>query len=241
MRENNPLFLMIYVIAGVVISASAVTYWSALGVIMANLIISALFFRVNVAVFRKIIYIIPFGGFIAFLQPFIRGENIIFSYWIFNIRAEGLEFGLLLFSRLFSAFTFISLIAVLEEHEIIGALRQLRIPREFIFLLSLTIRYLMEFRLTLRRMKECASSRGFELSSIPYGRKLRIISYLMGSLIINAMVQADRSYEAMISRGFSAESGLFVKKSEINPGQIFKLSVLIIFVAISGIIPLAIM
>ena len=232
---------MIYVIAGVAVSASAVTYWSAAGIILANLIISSIFFQIDARVFRKIVYIVPFGGLIAFLQPFIRGENVIFSYWIFTIRAEGLEFGLLLFSRLLSAFTFISLIAVLKEHEILGALRQLRIPKEFIFLLSLTVRYLMEFRLALRRMRECMASRGFELSSIPYGRKLRIISYLMGSLIINAIVQADRSYEAMISRGFSADSGLFVRRSSLNLYQFLKLFILISLVVISAIVPLYVM
>ena len=238
MKKTDPFLLLIYVIVGVVLSASAPTVWSALALIFTNMLISISVYKVDLKIFKKIIYIIPFGGSIAGLQPFIRGDEVIYTFWVVNIRSEGLEFGLLLFSRLLSAFTFISLMASLREYEILRAMSRLKIPKEFIFLLSLTTRYLMEFRLTLRRMKECAASRGFQLSSIPYRKKLNMISYLMGSLIINAITQADRTYEAMSSRGFTVNSQIFLRKSKIDTKQVITSAILIFFLIFTSIFSL---
>lgn len=51
--------------------------------------------------FKRIIYILPFGGFIAIFQPFIKPGTVLYAlYFGINITYEGTIFGILLLSRL---------------------------------------------------------------------------------------------------------------------------------------------
>lgn len=227
--EYNTGLIVVYAFAGVIISVSITKVLTGIIILFFSLIVSVLYFKIPLKNFKRIVLVIPFGGFIALLQPFIKGEHVIISLSFIRIYAEGLDFGLLLMTRLIASFSFIVLVSSMHEHEILAAMKWLRLPTQFIFMLSLTVRYLKEFYTMLNVLRDSITCRGFSLKArIPYKRKIRIISYLMGSLVVSSIERGERTYEAMASRGYSVSSKIFMKEFNINIREL-SFTVLLIF------------
>jgi|Deesub1362A_J573_1020465.scaffolds.fasta_scaffold00089_2 cobalt/nickel transport system permease protein len=226
--ESNTGLIVVYAFAGVVIAVSATKVLTGIIIFFFSSMVSVLYFKIPFKNFKKIVLMIPFGGFIALFQPFTKGEHVIISLSFIHIYAEGLDFGLLLLSRLVASFSFIVLVSSLHEHEILAAMRWLRLPTQFIFMLSLTVRYLKEFYTMLNVLKNSITCRGFSLKAkMPYKRKIRIVSYLMGSLVVSSIERGERTYEAMASRGYSVSSKIFMREFNINIREL-SLTVLLI-------------
>lgn len=169
---------------------------------------------------KRILLILPFGGFIALFQLFIRPGDVIYTLPLLglNITEQGLIFGMLLLSRLIVCITAVVLLSsVTSMQELINSARKLKLPSEFAMLLSLTIRYLFFFYEELKRIRNAQKSRCFDIwnKKTEYKWRVKKVGHTITMMFLRSYEQGEKVYLSMLSRGYSNESNIYLEKSKI--------------------------
>jgi cobalt/nickel transport system permease protein len=169
---------------------------------------------------KRIALILPFGGVIALLQLFIKEGTVIYTLpFGIDITQRGLDFGLLLLSRIIVCVTAIILLSsVTPMQDLINSARKLGVPREFSMLLSLTLRYLFFFYEELKRIRNAQKTRCFDIRSkkTAYMWRLKKVGETIGMMFLRSYEQGEKVYFSMLSRGYSDSSNLYNVNKELN-------------------------
>jgi cobalt/nickel transport system permease protein len=162
---------------------------------------------------KRILILLPFGGLLIIFQPFVHPGTIIYSLPLgINVTSEGLEFTILLLSRLIVALTALVLLSSISPlQEIVHSFRKLGMPKEFAMILSLMIRFLFMFYEELQRIRNAQKARNFDIFSkkTSYMWRMKQIGYTIMMMFLKAYEQGEKVYLSMISRGYSDESELY--------------------------------
>jgi len=169
---------------------------------------------------KRVIYILPFGGFIAIFQPFIKPGIILYTLpFSLTISYEGIMFGLLLFSRLVVCLSAIVLFSSVTSVDKIGeSMRKLGFPKELSMILSMTIRYLFVFFEELENIRNAQKSRCFNLwnRKTKYLWRIKQIGYTIMMLFLKSFEKGEKVYFSMLSRGYQGEPTAYQKESHIK-------------------------
>ena len=176
--------------------------------------------------FIKILLIIPFGGSIAILQPFVHSGTIIYSLPLgINITSQGVIFGILLISRLIVTLTCIVLLSSLSPmQEVAESFRKLGLPRDFSMIFSLFIRFLFMFYDELQRIRNAQITRNFDIfnKKTAYMWRLRQVAYTVAMMFLRSYEKGESVYLSMLSRGYSDQSRIYNSKNkEIGKNEYF--------------------
>lgn len=87
--------------------------------------------------------------------------------------------------------------------ELLRGLRKLGCPQILVMNLSFLYRYLFVLTEEVLRMKQARDCRG--VGRAPLKRELKILSSMLGTLLIRSFERAERMHSAMLSRGFSGD------------------------------------
>ncbi len=168
--------------------------------------------------FIKILLIIPFGGSIAILQPFVHSGTIIYSLPLgINITSQGVIFGILLISRLIVTLTCIVLLSSLSPmQEVAESFRKLGLPRDFSMIFSLFIRFLFMFYDELQRIRNAQITRNFDIfnKKTDYMWRLRQVAYTVAMMFLRSYERGESVYLSMLSRGYSDQSRIYNSKTK---------------------------
>ncbi len=163
--------------------------------------------------FMRVLIIIPFGGSIAILQPFVHGGTVIYTLPLgIQVTYQGIMFGLLLFSRLLVTLTCIVLLSSISPmQEVADSFRRLGMPREFSMIFSLLIRFLFLFYDELGKITNAQTSRNFDIfnKKLAYMWRLKMVAYTVLSMFLKSYERGESVYLSMASRGFSDQSQLY--------------------------------
>jgi cobalt/nickel transport system permease protein len=169
---------------------------------------------------KRILLLLPFGGLLIIFQPFVHPGTIVYSLpFGINVTTEGLEFAILLLSRLIVALTALVLLSSISPlQEIVHSFRKLGMPKEFAMILSLMIRFLFMFYDELQRIRNAQKSRNFNIFSkkTSYLWRMKQIGYTIMMMFLKAYEQGEKVYLSMISRGYSEDSMLYQKSDQLN-------------------------
>ena len=184
------------------------------------LLILLLFSKVSIDYFTKrVLMILPFGGFIAIFQPFVKPGIILFTLPLgLTISYEGIIFGALLLSRLvvcLSAIVLLSSVTPLET--IVNSMRKLGFPKEMSMILSMTVRYLFVFFDELDNIRKAQKSRSFNIwnKKTSYLWRIKQIGYTIMMLFLNSFEKGEKVYYSMLARGYVGEAVSYKKESPI--------------------------
>jgi cobalt/nickel transport system permease protein len=184
------------------------------------LLILLLFSKVSIGYFTKrVLMILPFGGFIAIFQPFVKPGIILFTLPLgLTISYEGIIFGALLLSRLvvcLSAIVLLSSVTPLET--IVNSMRKLGFPKEMSMILSMTVRYLFVFFDELDNIRKAQKSRSFNIwnKKTSYFWRIKQIGYTIMMLFLKSFEKGERVYYSMLARGYVGEAVSYKKESPI--------------------------
>ncbi|WP_414470508.1 cobalt ECF transporter T component CbiQ [Methanobacterium sp. ACI-7] len=170
--------------------------------------------------FKRIALILPFGGAIAFFQLFIKEGTVIYTMPLgIEITQQGLDFGLLLLSRIIICVTAIVLLSsVTPMQDLINSARKLGVPREFSMLLSLTLRYLFFFYEELKRIRNAQKTRCFDIRSkkTAYIWRLKKVGETISMMFLRSYEQGEKVYFSMLSRGYSESSNLYNDEKKLS-------------------------
>ena len=140
------------------------------------------------------------------LRPLPAGEGALWAAELFGrvrwgITAEYLRMGLMVVCKAMGAVAamyFLSLNTPMTD--LTQALGRLHVPKLLVELMELIYRFLFVFSDTARRIRVAQESRlGYQTPR----RSLRSMGELVSSLFLRAWRQADRSYTALESRGYT--------------------------------------
>lgn len=200
------------------------------------LIILLLFSKVSIGYFAKrVLMILPFGGFIAIFQPFIKPGIVLFTIPLgLTISYEGILFGALLLSRLIvclSAIVLLSSVSPLES--IVNSMRKLGFPKEMSMILSMTVRYLFVFFDELDNIRKAQKSRSFNIwnKKTSYLWRLKQIGYTIMMLFLKSFEKGEKVYYSMLARGYVGEATSYKKENKIRniDYSIIVLTIIVIF------------
>ena len=197
------------------------------------MIVSRIFFDVV----KRIAIVLPFGLFLAVFQPFIRGETIVYNLFGFPVYYEGLMFGITVFLKFLVCVSAIMILSsTTPMYQVISAAKKLGLPNIMAMLLGLMVRYLFLMYEILEKTIEAQKSRAYNRKNLGYKNALRIFGYTVGTIFIRAYEQGERTYLAMLSRGYNENSELTLYDKRITSLDVIFLCLIVAFIIISYVI-----
>ena len=156
------------------------------------LFIIAVFSKIPLlAIFKKILAVIPFVVLIAVFIPFFNKEN----GWI--------VFSSIVIKACLSIFSMTLLTSVTKFTSLLKGIEGLKVPKIFIMIMSFMYRYLFLLIGELQRMQRAKESR--TLLKTNNLNVIKTLSNIIGVLFVRSYERAERVYLAMCSRGFDGE------------------------------------
>lgn len=176
----------------------------------------------------RLLLIMPFGLFFIVLQPFYPNPYFEVYHVVatlpFEIKMywESLIFSVLLLARFVISLSFIILLsATTTMQAILTGVAQLRVPRLFVMIMGLTIRYVYVFALAYQKIQNAFAARNFNgfdrRLSLRY--RLYVIGSAIGYLFVQAIEQGERTYVSMYCRGYSPTSTAYHAKKPLQMAE----------------------
>ena len=189
--------------------------------------------------FKRIALLLPFGGAIIIFQPFIHPGNVLWSYSWLKITDTGLNWAILLITRMIVSLTSIVILSSTSPmQQIVASFRRLKMPKDLAMILSIMVRFLFVFIDELAAIRKSQKSRNFHIHSklTPYKWRIKQVGYSIAMMFVKSYEQGERVYKSMISRGFSDKSDLFNEKTSLEKSDYIYIATIIILVIILEII-----
>lgn len=189
--------------------------------------------------FKRILLLLPFGAMIIIFQPFIQPGHILWSYSWLTITDKGLNFAILLLSRLIVTLTAIVILSSTSPiQQIIYSLRKLKMPKDLAMILSIMVRFLFMFIDELESIQKAQSSRNFDIHSkiTPYKWRVKQVGFTIAMMFLKSYEQGEKVYKSMISRGFNNDTEFFNEKENLEKNDYYFIFSLIILLSILTII-----
>ncbi|HUU75903.1 MAG TPA: cobalt ECF transporter T component CbiQ [Methanoregulaceae archaeon] len=175
--------------------------------------------------FKRLIIILPFGLFLIFFQIFFKNRYYTTFTPIMEILpgiviyAESIEFATILMIKFLVCISFVILLSsTTRVQDLLEGAGRLGLPAEFTLTLGMMIRYLFVFGYMYRKISQSLETRCFNPfdNSLPYRYRIRKLAYTIGTLFIRSYEQGERTYMAMLCRGYGRESHLYIKKKPLK-------------------------
>lgn len=171
----------------------------------------------------KIIFPLVLGLFVLIIQSLTYGTQTT-TYGYIQFHPEGIEYGMLIFSRVVaSASVLILLILATPENEILESMRWFRMPPTLIQIMSFMVRYIKTFSHERGKLKQAQQSRCGFPEKASFAKQMQNTASVSGLLITRAFSRSEDVYRAMISRGWSPdikypEASVSLKRKDIIAG-----------------------
>ena len=190
--------------------------------------------------FKRLALLLPFGGAIIIFQPFIHPGNVLWSYSWITVTDTGLNWAILLLTRMIVSLTSIVILSSTSPmQQIVASFRRLKMPKDLAMILSIMVRFLFVFIDELAAIRKSQKSRNFYIHSklTPYKWRVKQVGYTIGMMFLKAYEQGERVHKSMVSRGFSDASEMFdEKKSPEKSDYMYLITIIIVVIILEMII-----
>jgi cobalt/nickel transport system permease protein len=174
---------------------------------------------------KRLLVILPFGIFLIVFQIFFKNRyyetftTLATLPFGIEIYAESVEFASILLIKFLVSVSFIILLSsTTKTQDLLEGAGRLGLPAEFTLVLGMMLRYLYVFGYMIRKMRQSLETRCFDPfdRSLPYRYRLEKLAYAVGTLFIRSYEQGERTYLAMLCRGYGRESHLYISKKPLG-------------------------
>ena len=189
--------------------------------------------------FKRLVLLLPFGGAIIIFQPFIHSGNILWSYSWITITDVGLNWAVLLLTRMIVSLTSIVILSSTSPmQQIVASFRRLKMPKDLAMILSIMVRFLFVFIDELAAIRKSQKSRNFHIHSklTPYKWRVKQVGYSIAMMFVKSYEQGERVYKSMISRGYSDKSDLYNEKKSLEKYDHIYIVTIILLIIVAEII-----
>lgn len=150
--------------------------------------------------------LIPLSFLIFLLQIFFHpGENILWTWWIFSVKMEGVNFGLILTSRLLAiGAAFILFFAITPIKDFTYSLEKVGLSPKATYVFLSTLSIIPEMRKTSQTIMDAQKSRGVETEGNLIVRAKAFLP-ILSPLIIGAISGTEERVITLEAKGFTVK------------------------------------
>lgn len=183
-----------------------------------GLIIAGLWYLSTLSVriyLTRLLMTLPFGFFIIFFQIFFKNSHystateVPLPFPFFPVYYESVGYASLLLIKFLICISAILLLSsTTPVQEMLKAGRRLGLPSVMALSLGMMIRYLFLFASMYTQIHHALCGRNFDpwTRKLPYRYRIRTLGYAMGILFLRAYEQGERTYAAMLCRGYGCHT-----------------------------------
>ena len=165
---------------------------------------------------KKLRFPLVLALFIFVTQGFTYGVNAI-NLGIFSVYSEGVQYGFLIFSRVFaSASILLLLVITTSESELLESMRYFGVPKTMLEISSFMARYIKTFSSEGKKLKLAQESRCGFPKNAGFTKKMHNVASISGALITRAFARSEEVYRAMLSRGWKPELRYPIETRPLN-------------------------
>jgi cobalt/nickel transport system permease protein len=177
---------------------------------------------------KRALVIISLWGIVILFQIFLKNpyyteyHTIVSLPFGISIYAESVQFAFILFTKFMITISFVILLSSTTRlQDLLDGGRRLGLPADFALALGMMIRYLFVFGYMYRKIVQTLESKAFDPfdRNLPYRYRMRQIGYTIGSMFIRSYEQGERTYTAMLCRGYGRSSHLYIRKKPLRSGD----------------------
>jgi len=177
---------------------------------------------------KRLAVIVPLWGIVILFQIFVKNPYYTDYHVLYTlpfgitIYAESVEFACILGAKFLVSISFIILMSVTTKlQDMLQGASRLGLPAEFGLALAMMIRYLFVFGYIYRKVNEALTTRCFSPFDrmLPYRYRLQQLGNIIGTLFLRSYEQGERTYTAMLCRGYGRHSHVFVTKKPLVPAD----------------------
>ncbi len=182
--------------------------------------------RVRVRTFLlRMLAILPFGLSILLFQVLFPATPVVSPIVVATLpfgialTAEALELAAQVGIRFVLCIGFIILLSSTTTiQDLLMGARRLGFPSEFTLILGMMTRYLFVFGQMFFRVRNALATRCFDPfdRSLPYAYRIRQMGNTIGTMFIRSYEQGERTYTAMLCRGYGKDAFLFVPRKPLT-------------------------
>jgi cobalt/nickel transport system permease protein len=161
---------------------------------------------------KRVLLILPFGGAIALLKPFIQGGTPLYTLPLgITMSLEGVREGTLILSvMVVSVSSMVILSSTTTVQELVNSSRRMGLPKELALLFAMTLRYLFYYFETFQRIADAQRTRCFSIRNRRVSPRfiLEQLGYTAAMIFVRSYLQGARVYESMLARGYNPDSAV---------------------------------
>lgn len=171
---------------------------------------------------------LPFGMFIIVFQIFFENPYyevftpiVTFPFGI-SIYAESVEFAMILALKFTACIIWVILLSSTTPMEdLLQGARRLGFPSIMALSLGMMIRYLFVFAEMYADINNALAVRHFNAfsRSLPYQYRIKTLAYTIGTMFLRSYEQGERTYTAMLCRGYGKDAYEHLEKKTLSVGE----------------------
>lgn len=131
-----------------------------------------------------------------------HGQALIALGDVYILTTGGLSAAGCVLLRMLILFGSAMIIATSNSRDYVLALVQLKIPYEIAFMVLIALRFLPIFLQEAKDTMIAIQLRGVDIQRVPWGKKMKVFTYIFSPLIGNVLIKANQLAISMEARGF---------------------------------------
>jgi energy-coupling factor transport system permease protein len=240
LHDLNPLTKLVLAFTLIILGYVFPWYWTATVLFVFMVIPLSFLGRIQKEFFQATIrMLLPVVGFIFVMQAFFYpgGVTEIFSFWIFSVSVESIQFAYLTASRiLLMVSSFLLLVLSTHPGDLMSDLTRRGLPGHFAYVITSTLQIIPQMQNKASTIIDAQRSRGLETSG-SFRKRVGALLPLVGPLVFGSIVDVEERAIAIEARAFTSP----IKKSSLreidDPAweRVFRWVMLIVIILVIGV------
>lgn len=223
LHRLNPLTKLTLTFSLILIGFLGPGYWTATLIFVLILLPLSFWGKISQEFTRTTFrLILPLTVFLFAMQSLFYpgGQTILFSFWIFSVKLEGVQFAYLTASRIMNMVgSFLLLLLSTHPSTLMTALTQRGVSPSLTYIIVSTLQILPQMRNKANTIIDAQRSRGLETQG-SLRRRFSALLPLVGPLVFGSLVDVEERAIALEARAFKAKrSKTSLLQIPDSPGQ----------------------
>ncbi|GAB4458249.1 MAG: energy-coupling factor transporter transmembrane component T [Anaerolineae bacterium] len=208
LHRLNPLTKLTLTFSLILMGFLAPGYWTATLIFLVVLLPFSVWGKISPEFTRTTFrLILPLTLFLFGMQSLFypAGKTVLFSFWIFSVKLEGVQFAYLTASRIMNMVgSFLLLLLSTHPSTLMTALTQRGLPPSLTYIIVSTLQILPQMRNKANTIIDAQRSRGLETQG-SLRRRFGALLPLVGPLVFGSLVDVEERAIALEARAFKAK------------------------------------
>ena len=207
LHRLNPLTKLMLALAFIITAFFGPGYWLPTALFVLVIVPLSFWGKVNGEFLRATVrLLLPLFSFLFVMQSLFYpgGRTVLFSLWLFSIKAEGVAFGYLTATRIMVMVTsFLLLLLSTHPSALMNDLARRGVPGPISYIITSTLQILPQMQVKAATIIDAQRSRGLDTGG-SFRKRLAALLPLVGPLVFGSLVDVEERAIAIEARAFNS-------------------------------------